>query len=105
RRLVIVSQNPERLAGFYTEAFGLAGKNFSDGVVLTDGVMQLVLLKRGGDSGLYGYGLAANGDETAQRVKTLDAAVGWEPDWLDGARRQMVLRDPEQNLVALFGAD
>lgn len=103
RRLVILTQNPARLAEFYTEVFGLAAKNFAGGVVLSDGVMQLVLLKRG-DAGLYGYGLAANGD-TAQRLKTLDAAVGWEPDWLDGGRRQMVLRDPEQNLVALFGSE
>jgi hypothetical protein len=67
--------------------------------------MQLVLLKRGGaDGGLYGYGLAAHGD-TTQRLKTLDAAVGWEPDWLDPGKRQMLLRDPEDNLVALFGAD
>ena len=105
RRLVISTQNPERLAEFYTEVFGLPAKDFTGGVVLTDGVMQLVLLKRGGsDGGLYGYGLAANSDDTLTRLKTLDAAAGWEPDWLDRDKRQMVLRDPEENLVALFRA-
>ncbi|HKA34548.1 MAG TPA: VOC family protein [Candidatus Binatia bacterium] len=103
RRLVILTKKPEHLAEFYMDVFGLAARNFSDGVVLTDGVMQLVLLKRAG-AGLYGYGLAAHG-ATAERLKTLDAAVGWEPDWLDAGKRQMVLRDPEANLVALFGAE
>ncbi len=104
RRLVIRTENPSRLAEFYTAVFGLAAKDCARGVVLTDGVMQLVLLNRGGDIGLYGYGLAAHGD-TAQRLKDLDGAVGWEPDWLDPGRRQMLLRDPENNLVALFGAE
>ncbi len=104
RRLVIRTQNPERLAEFYTEVFGLAAKNFTDGVVLTDGVMQLVLLDRGADSGLYGYGLAAHGDETLRRLKELQTAIASEPDWIDEGKRQMVLRDPEGNLAALFGA-
>ncbi|HEY1373003.1 MAG TPA: VOC family protein, partial [Candidatus Binatia bacterium] len=46
RRLVVLTENPERLAEFYKEVFGLAAKNFTGGVVLTDGVMRLVLLKR-----------------------------------------------------------
>jgi catechol 2,3-dioxygenase-like lactoylglutathione lyase family enzyme len=104
RRLVILTENPARLAEFYIEVFGMAAKNFTGGVVLTDGVVQLVLLKRGGD-GLYGYGLAANGDETLARLKTLATPISSEPDWLDESKRQMVLRDPEQNLVALFGPE
>ena len=104
RRLVIRTQNPERLAEFYTEVFGLAAKNFTDGVVLTDGVMQLVLLDRGADSGLYGYGLAARGDGTLRRLKNLDTPITSEPDWIDEGKRQMVLRDPEGNLAAIFDA-
>jgi len=105
RRLVILTQNPELLAAFYTEVFGLAARNFPGGIVLTDGVMQLVLLKRGADDGgLYGYGLAANGDETLRRLKDLDTPITSEPDWIDGGKRQMVLRDPEGNLAAIFGA-
>jgi catechol 2,3-dioxygenase-like lactoylglutathione lyase family enzyme len=105
RRLVVLTRNPERLAEFYTEVFGMAAKNFTGGVVLTDGVMQLVLLRRGGDAGLYGYGLAANGDETLRRLNELDIATAAEPDWLDAGKRQVILRDPENNLVALFGAE
>src|SRR5262249_16188155 len=41
RRLVILTKKPEHLAEFYMDVFGLAARNFSDGVVLTDGVMQL----------------------------------------------------------------
>jgi len=105
RRLVILTQNPERLAEFYTEVFGLTKKTFTGGAVLTDGVIQLVLLNRGAPgAGLYGYGLAAHGDETLRRLKELDTPIASEPDWLDAGKRQMVLRDPEKNLVAVFGA-
>ena len=104
RRLVILTQNPERLADFYTEVFGLAAKDFIGGIVLTDGVMQLVLLKRGGnDGGLYGYGLAAHGEETLRRLKNLDTPIASEPDWIDAGKRQMVLTDPENNRIAIFG--
>ena len=106
RRLVIRAQNPGRLAEFYTEVFGLAAKDFAGGVVLTDGVVQLVLLNRDGrEEGLFGYGLAAHGDATLTRLKALDASIASEPDWIDCGKRQMVLRDPENNLVALFGAE
>ena len=106
RRLVILTQDPARLAEFYIEVFGMAAKYFTGGVVLTDGVMQLVLLSRaGGDGGLYGYGLAANGDETLRHLNELDIATAAEPDWLDAGKRQVILRDPENNLVALFGAE
>ena len=106
RRLVIRTQNPELLAEFYTEAFGLAAKTFMGGVLLTDGVMQLLLMKRGqAGAGLYGYGLAAHGDETLRRLKDLDKPIASEPDWLDAGKRQMLLRDPEDNLVAIFKTD
>jgi catechol 2,3-dioxygenase-like lactoylglutathione lyase family enzyme/predicted enzyme related to lactoylglutathione lyase len=104
RRLVVLTENPERLAEFYKEVFGLAAKNFTGGVVLTDGVMRLVLLKRSGASGLYAYGLAAHGDETLRRLKDLDMPITSEPDWIDTSKRQLMLRDPEGNLAAIFGA-
>jgi len=76
-------------------------------VVLTDGVMQLVLLNLDPNpvSGLYCYGLAANetSDEVLRRVEDGKLAVSWGPDWVDEGKRQMHLRDPEENLVTVFG--
>jgi catechol 2,3-dioxygenase-like lactoylglutathione lyase family enzyme len=104
RRLVILTENPDRLAEFYQEVFGLGANDSAGGVVLTDGVMRLVLLKRASGAGLYGYGLAAHGDETLRRLKDLDTPIASEPDWIDAGKHQMALRDPEGNLAAIFGA-
>jgi catechol 2,3-dioxygenase-like lactoylglutathione lyase family enzyme len=108
RRLVILSQNPEQLARFYTQAFGMeAVKTSAHKVILTDGTMQLVLLNLGSNpvSGLYCYGLAANdsADETLQRLRDSRLAAAWEADWVDEGKRQVHFRDPEKNLVTLFG--
>jgi catechol 2,3-dioxygenase-like lactoylglutathione lyase family enzyme len=108
RRLVILSQKPEELARFYTEVFGMdTVKTAARKMVLTDGVMQLVLLNLDPNpvSGLYCYGLAANetSDEVLRRVEDSKLAVSWGPDWVDEGKRQMHLRDPEENLVTVFG--
>lgn len=108
RRLVILSQKPEELARFYTVVFGMeAIKTAAHKVVLTDGVMQLVLLNLDSNpvGGLYCYGLAGkeNSDETLRRLEDSKLAFSWGPDWVDEGKRQMHLRDPEENLVTLFG--
>jgi hypothetical protein len=69
-------------------------------VVLSDGVMQLILLNldpnpvRGRDC----YGLAGNEKlaETRRRLENTKLAVFWERDWVDEGKRQMHLRDPEK---------
>jgi catechol 2,3-dioxygenase-like lactoylglutathione lyase family enzyme len=108
RRLVILSQDPQELARFYTAAFGMEPvKTAAHKVVLTDGVMQLVLLNLDPNpvSGLYCYGLAGNKDcdETLRRLEDSKLAVSWGPDWVDENKRQMHLCDPEENLVTVFG--
>jgi catechol 2,3-dioxygenase-like lactoylglutathione lyase family enzyme len=108
RRLVILSQSPQELARFYTTVFGMeAVKTAAHKVVLTDGVMQLVLLNLDPNplNGLYCYGLAGNenSDETLRRLEDSKLAVSWGPDWVDENKRQVHLRDPEENLVTLFG--
>lgn len=107
RRLVILSRNPEELARFYTVVFAMeAVKTSAEKVVLTDGVMQLVLLNLDPNpvNGLYCYGLAGNenSDEILRRLEENKVAVSWGPDWVDDGKRQMHLRDPEENLVTLF---
>ena len=108
RRLVILSQSPQELARFYTTVFGMeAVKTAAHKVVLTDGMMQLVLLNLDPNplNGLYCYGIAGNenSEETLRRLEDNKLAVSWEPDWVDEGKRQAHLRDPEENLVTLFG--
>ena len=108
RRLVILSHNPQELARFYTTVFAMeAVKTDAHKVVLTDGVMQLVLLNLDPNplNGLYCYGLAGNenSDETLRRLEDSKLDVSWEPDWVDEGKRQVHLRDPEENLVTVFG--
>jgi predicted enzyme related to lactoylglutathione lyase len=109
RRLVIRAENPERLAQFYTEVFGLkVERSESSCVVLSDDIMRLALLQRGdGDGGLYCYGLAAGEDAgaLARRLEESGRAVARETDWIDRGGRQMLVRDPEDNLVAIFGIE
>jgi hypothetical protein len=38
-----------------------------------------------------------------RRVEDSKLAVSWGPDWVDEGKRQMQLRDPEENLVTVFG--
>ena len=108
RRLVILSKNPVELSHFYKSVFGLETiQSAPNRVVLTDGVMQLVLLNFQNNpvNGLYCYGLAVSNqsDETLRRLAERNVAVTWQSDWLDESKRQVSLRDPEENLVTLFG--
>jgi catechol 2,3-dioxygenase-like lactoylglutathione lyase family enzyme len=108
RRLVILTPNPRRLAEFYVEVFGMeAVENSAHRVVLSEGVMRLALLKLDPSpgTGLYCCGLTGNenSEETLRALADGERAVAWEADWLDEGKRQLRLRDPEENLVTVFG--
>jgi catechol-2,3-dioxygenase len=108
RRLVLLSDNPRELAKFYKAVFQMAPRQESaNKVVLTDGVMQLVILDLNPNplNGLYCYGLAADGEWTKNFRQLLDPgiAVTSEADWLDEGKQQLRLRDPEGNFVTVFG--
>jgi hypothetical protein len=97
-----------RRTAFNTEVFGMdTVKTAAHKVVLTDGMMQLVLLNLDLNpvGGLYCYGLAGNehSDAMLRHVEDSKLAVSWGPDWVDEGKRQMHLRDPEENLVIVFG--
>jgi catechol-2,3-dioxygenase len=108
RRLVVLSANTSELANFYKAVFGMEPTQQSaNKVVLTDGVMQLVILNLNPNpvNGLYCYGLAANGTwgEKLSQLKNAGISVMSEPDWVKEGKQQLHLRDPEGNLVTVFG--
>ena len=107
RRLVLLSSNPPELAKFYKTGFGMAStRESANNVVLTDGVMQLVILDLNPNplNGLYCYGLAAGGDWNKKLRQLQDAGISVtsEPDWVDEGKQQFHLRDPEGNFVTVF---
>jgi catechol 2,3-dioxygenase-like lactoylglutathione lyase family enzyme len=110
RRLVLLSQEPSELAEFYKTAFGMKTVlDYSKKVVLTDGAMQLIILNLDPNpaNGLYCYGLAVkgSGSEKLQQLEDMGILISSAPDWIDEAKRQYHLRDPENNLVTLFEMD
>ena len=50
-----------------------------------------------------GYDTNDSADETLQRLSDSRLAAAWEADWVDEGKRQVHFRDPEKNLVTLFG--
>jgi catechol 2,3-dioxygenase-like lactoylglutathione lyase family enzyme len=108
RRLILLSATPQELARFYTTVFAMETiESSANKVVLTDGVMQLVVLNLDPNplQGLYCYGLAGkdNGEATLRRLDDNKVTVSWEPDWVDDAKRQAQISDPEANRVTIFG--
>ena len=108
RRLILLSQNPSELATFYQNVFGMEAIDESaKKVVLTDGVMRLVIMNLNPNprTGLYCYGLRANGDWNLKlrQLQETGLSVSPEPDWVDEGKQQFHLRDPEGNLVTVFG--
>ena len=108
RRLVVLSENPSELATFYETVFGMeTTQAFTNRVVLTDGVMRLVIMNLNPNprNGLYCYGLTANRDRNQNRRRLQETGISFssEPDWLDEGKQQLHLRDPEGNLVTVFG--
>jgi catechol-2,3-dioxygenase len=110
RRLVLLSNDPPKLAGFYKSVFQLQPTQESDRkAVLTDGTMELVILNLNPNprTGLYCYGLAAKSDfrDRIDRLKAMGISVTSRPDWVDDSREQFHLADPEGNLVSVFEAN
>jgi catechol-2,3-dioxygenase len=108
RRLVLLSSDPRQLSKFYETVFGMKTiQKSANKVVLTDGVMRLAILNLNPNplTGLYCYGIAAHGDWNAKLRQLQDAgvSVSKESDWLDEDEQQLHLRDPEGNLVTVFG--
>ena len=106
-RIVIGSANPSKLADFYKNAFGMAISCQSEGkVTLTDGRTQLLLLAREAESagGFYCLGFRLIDEQrTLARAEAMGASVSRAQDWEDSEKQQFFLRDPDGNLLALFG--
>ena len=106
-RIVIGAENPARLAEFYRAAFGMEiSYQSADRVTLTDGRMHLLLLTRNAKSpsGFYCLGFRLLDERRMlQRAAELGATVSREPDWEHSEKHQYLLRDPDDNLLALFG--
>lgn len=106
-RIVIGSENPARLAEFYRAAFGMEiSYQSADRVTLTDGRMQLLLLTPGTESpsGFHCLGFRLLDEKRMlQRTAELGATVSRASDWENGEKHQYLFRDPDDNLLALFG--
>lgn len=84
RHIAIFSDDPERLADFYVDVFGMEikGRSEADGSVwLTDGYMDIALLRRRSElapEGLHHFGVTIEQSEKQgvyQRLKAHDAWV------------------------------
>ena len=108
RRLILVSPDPRQLAKFYRTVFGMEAIHESaNKVVLSDGVMRMAILNLDPNplTGLYCYGMAAHRgwDSKLRQLQDEGVPVATESDWLDEGKQQSQLRDPEGNLVTVFG--
>ena len=80
RHLAVICMNPEKLAKFYGDVFEMevVGRNKSGGVFLSDGYMNLALLKQqavGKPSGLNHFGFhVEDNKEIAKRIHEIHPA-------------------------------
>jgi catechol 2,3-dioxygenase-like lactoylglutathione lyase family enzyme len=89
KHMAIFSDDPEELAKFYVEVFGMELKGRSSGtdgsVWLSDGYMDIALLRRRSDlapHGLHHFGITLNQDEEAgvkERLKERDTWISTPP--------------------------
>jgi catechol 2,3-dioxygenase-like lactoylglutathione lyase family enzyme len=84
RHIAIFSDDPEHLADFYAEVFGMEVKGRSEGdgsVWMTDGYMDIALLKRSSElspEGVHHFGVTIDAQEKEgvyRRLKERDAWV------------------------------
>lgn len=113
RHLAIRTENPEKLAAFYTEVFGFKdlhrgshpGNPGGKSVHLTDGYFELAILDNSAQqspNGLYHFGIQIdNMDETLDRLKKsqADKPIKKRPGGTPFAERRV--SDPEGNLIDL----
>jgi catechol 2,3-dioxygenase-like lactoylglutathione lyase family enzyme len=102
RHIALMCMNPEKLAKFYCEVFDMevVERNRSGGVFLTDGYMNLALLKQqavGKAPGLNHFGFhVEDADEIARRMSKWDV-VGPEKRPADRTYAEQRATDPEGN--------
>ena len=102
RHLALMCMNPEKLAKFYCEVFDMevVERNGSGGVFLTDGYMNLALLKQqavGKAPGLNHFGFhVEDAEEIARRISKWDV-VGPEKRPADRIYAEQRATDPEGN--------
>jgi catechol-2,3-dioxygenase len=106
-RIVIGSKNPAGLARFYQHAFGMEIAHESDSrVTLADGRTRLLLLASDGEIPVgfhcLGFRLIDEG-KMLQRASELGASISRVADWEHPEKNQYLFRDPDGNLLALFG--
>ncbi len=113
RHLAIRTENPEQLAAFYMEVFGLKelhrgshpGHPAGKSVHLTDGYFELAILDNSAQqspNGLYHFGIQIeNLDETLERIKKShpDKPIRERPQGTPFA--EMRVSDPAGNLIDL----
>ena len=113
RHLAIRTENPEKLAAFYKEVFGLKelhrgshpGHPAGKSVHLTDGYFELAILDNSAQqspNGLYHFGIQIeNMNETLERVKKQqpDKPTKKRPEGTPFA--EMRVSDPGGNLIDL----
>jgi catechol 2,3-dioxygenase-like lactoylglutathione lyase family enzyme len=102
RHIALMCMNPEKLAKFYCEVFDMeiVERNRSGGVFLTDGYMNLALLKQqavGKAPGLNHFGFhVEDAEEIARRISKWDV-VGPEKRPADRVYAEQRATDPEGN--------
>lgn len=102
RHIALMCMNPEKLAKFYCEVFDMevVERNRSGGVFLTDGYMNLALLKQqavGKGPGLNHFGFhVEDADEITRRMSKWDV-VGPEKRPADRTYAEQRATDPEGN--------
>ena len=102
RHIALMCMNPDKLAKFYCEVFDMeiVERNRSGGVFLTDGYMNLALLKQqavGKAPGLNHFGFhVEDAEEVARRMAKWDV-VGPEKRPADRTYAEQRATDPEGN--------
>jgi catechol 2,3-dioxygenase-like lactoylglutathione lyase family enzyme len=83
RHIAVFSDDPEHLAEFYVDVFGMEikGRSGNDGSVwLTDGYMDIALLKRSHEltpEGLHHFGVTIEAEEKEEVYRRLKARDAW----------------------------
>lgn len=105
RHLAIRTQDPEKLAHFYREAFGLKElyreKKEGGAIFLTDGYFNLALipnLAQNATNGLYHFGFQVdNADETTEKISKLGMSKPPKTRPKDRPYAEIRAADPDGN--------